>query len=140
MVNVRQWPRRPGFNPRSSHTKDYKKWYLMPPCLTLSIIRYRPKVKWVNPGKGVAPSPTLWCSSYRKGSLLVTLDYGHQLYLLYLFMLDSKKLKPFNCVETITIFMCKQISCNSFKNKITYKVFTWKLYAYPFKCVQTNDQ
>ena len=25
---------------------------------------------------GVAPSPTPWCSSYRKGSLRVTLDYG----------------------------------------------------------------
>ena len=29
--------------------------------------------------EGVAPSPTLWCSSYRKGSLRVTLDYGSQL-------------------------------------------------------------
>ena len=29
--------------------------------------------------KGVAPSPTHWCSSYRKGSLRVTLDYGRQL-------------------------------------------------------------
>ena len=26
--------------------------------------------------EGVAPSPTHWCSSYRKGSLRVTLDYG----------------------------------------------------------------
>ena len=33
--------------------------------------------------EGVAPSPTHWCSSYRKGSLRVTLDYGRQLYLLY---------------------------------------------------------
>ena len=32
--------------------------------------------------KGVVPSPTHWCSSYRKGSLRVTLDYGRQLYLL----------------------------------------------------------
>ena len=32
--------------------------------------------------KGVAPSPTPWCSSYQKGSLRVTLDYGRQLYLL----------------------------------------------------------
>ena len=31
--------------------------------------------------EGVAPSPTPWCSSYRKGSLWVTLDYGRQLYL-----------------------------------------------------------
>ena len=29
---------------------------LVPPCLTLSIIR----VKWSNPGKGVAPSPSYW--------------------------------------------------------------------------------
>ena len=28
--------------------------------------------------EGVAPSPTHWCSSYRKGSLRVTLDYGRQ--------------------------------------------------------------
>ena len=32
--------------------------------------------------EGVAPSPTPWCSSYRKGNLRVTLDNGHQLYLL----------------------------------------------------------
>ena len=32
--------------------------------------------------EGVAPSPTPWCSSYRKGSLRDTLDYGRQLYLL----------------------------------------------------------
>ena len=31
-----------------------KKWYFMPPCLTLSIIRYGSRVKWSNPGKGVA--------------------------------------------------------------------------------------
>ena len=59
---------------RLSHTKKLKKWYLMPPCLTLSIIRYGSRVKWRNPGKGVASSPTLWCSSFRKGSLWVTLD------------------------------------------------------------------
>ena len=41
-----------------------KKWYLMPPCLTLSIIRYRSRIKWRNPGKGVVPSPIPWCSSY----------------------------------------------------------------------------
>ena len=35
---------------------------------------------------GSAPSPTHWCSSYRKGSLRVTLDYGRQLYLLYIYI------------------------------------------------------
>ena len=43
-----------------------KKWYLMPPCLTLSIIRYGSRVKWSNPGKGVVPSPTPWCSKLSK--------------------------------------------------------------------------
>ena len=33
--------------------------------------------------EGVAPSPIPWCSSYRKGSLRVTLDYGRQLYFTY---------------------------------------------------------
>ena len=52
-----------------------KKWYLMPLCLTLNIIRYRSRVKLSNPRKGVAPSPTPWCSSYRKGKLGVTFEY-----------------------------------------------------------------
>ena len=43
-----------------------KKWYLMPPCLTLSIIRYGSRVKWHNTGKGVALSPTPWCSKLLK--------------------------------------------------------------------------
>ena len=61
-----------------------KKWYLMPPCLTLSINRHGSRVKWRNPGKRVAPFLTPWCSSYRKGNLQVTLDYGRQLYFLQL--------------------------------------------------------
>ena len=39
MVSVHQWSGRLQFNPRSSHTKDSKKWYFMPTCLMLSIIR-----------------------------------------------------------------------------------------------------
>ena len=62
-----------------------KKWYLILPCLTLSIIRYVSRVKWSNPAKGVVPPPTPRCSSYWKGSFRVALDYGHQLYLLLLF-------------------------------------------------------
>ena len=51
--SVHKWSVRPGFNSRSSHTKDSKKWYLLPPSLTLSIIRYGSMVKWSNPGNGV---------------------------------------------------------------------------------------
>ena len=78
-VFVPQWSWRPGFNPRSSHTKDFfKKWYLIPPCLTLRIIRYVSRVKRSNPEKGVAPSSTPWCSSYWKGNLWLALDYSFQ--------------------------------------------------------------
>ena len=52
--------------------------------LTLSNIRYVSRVKWSNSGKRVAPSPTSWCSSYWKRSLLVALDYGHQVYFTYM--------------------------------------------------------
>ena len=78
-ASVRQWSGRPEFNLRSRHTKDFKNgtWYL----LTLSNIRYVSRVKWTSPGKGVASSPTPRCSSYWKGSFLVALDYGHQLFL-----------------------------------------------------------
>ena len=38
----------------------------MPTCLTLSIIRYGSRVKRSNPGKGVVPSPTPWCSKLSK--------------------------------------------------------------------------
>ena len=51
-----------------------KKWYSMPPCLTLSIIWWGSRVKWSNPGKRVAPSPTPRCRSCRKGSRWVTLN------------------------------------------------------------------
>ena len=49
--------------------KRLKKWYLMPPCLALTIIKYVSRVKWSNPGKGVAPSPTPRCCSYLKREL-----------------------------------------------------------------------
>ena len=48
-----------------------KKWYLIPTYLSFRIIRYVSRVKWSNPGMGVVPSPTPWCSSYWKGSLQV---------------------------------------------------------------------
>ena len=69
-----------------------QKWYLTPPCLTLSLIRYESMIKWSNPRKGVVLSTTPSCSSYLKGSLLVTLDYSGQLYLLniHLYRLSEK--------------------------------------------------
>ena len=72
---VHQWLWRPGFYLR------HKKWYLVPPCLTLSFNRYISRVKWSNPGKGVMPCPTTQCSSYWKGIHRVVLDYSCQHYL-----------------------------------------------------------
>ena len=49
--------------------KEKKKRYFMPPCLTLSIIKYGSKVKWSNPGKRVVPSPHLHVVAIEKGAL-----------------------------------------------------------------------
>ena len=49
-IMVRVFANRLGFNPASNYTKDFK-WYLIPPCQTLSIIRYGSRIKWSNPGK-----------------------------------------------------------------------------------------
>ena len=72
-----------------------KKWNLTPPCLTLSNIRYGSRVKWSNPWKGVAPSPTPWCSSYRKGSLRAISYYSHQLYFTYTYNSSITALSKF---------------------------------------------
>ena len=76
--------------PQVESYQRLKKWYSIIPCLTLSIIRYISRVKSSNPGEEVVPSPTPWCSSYRKGSLRVTLDYGRQLYLYYIINLQIR--------------------------------------------------
>ena len=49
--------------------------------LNTQYYKVRIKGKVEQSREGVAPSPKPWCSSYRKGSLRVTLDYGRQLYL-----------------------------------------------------------
>ena len=41
--------------------------------------KVRIKLKWINHGKVITPSPTPWCCSYWKRSLRVTFDYGRQL-------------------------------------------------------------
>ena len=55
--------------------------------------------------EGVAPSPTPWCSSYRKGSLRVTLDYRRQLYL-YIYLI-LKLFFNFDDVKKIDTTICK---------------------------------
>ena len=69
-----------------------QKWYLMPPCLTLNIIRYKVRVEWSNIWNRIVLSPSPRCSSYWKGSFRVTLDQGHQLYFLLVFLSVSLNL------------------------------------------------
>ena len=88
-----------------------QKWYLMPPCLTLSIIRYGSRVKWSNPGKGVVPFPTPWCSSYQKGGLWVNLDYGCQLY--FINMWNNKNLNNRFICGLIHFCVCVCVWYNS---------------------------
>ena len=61
----------------------------------LNTQHYKVRIKGkVEPSReGVAPSPTSWCSSYRKGSLRVTLDYGRQLYFMKLILAVKSKTK-----------------------------------------------
>ena len=112
----------------ASYQRLLKKWYLIPPCLTLSNIRDVSRVKWSNPGKGVAPSPTPWCSSSWKGSLLVTLDYGRQLY----FYIGCKKKKrnfafvtqlPWSLIILLPVLVRPRVFQLAVK---LAKIFEWK--------------
>ena len=75
---------RPGFNSQVELYQRLKKWCLMPPCSTLSIISYGSRVKWRNLGKGIAAYRTHRCCSYWKGSLRVAHDNGRQVNFFFL--------------------------------------------------------
>ena len=94
-----------------------KKWYLMPPCLTLSMIRYGSRVKWSSPGKGVAPSPTPCWSSYRKGNPRVTLDYGHQLTFTW----------SHDCLLRIIVRTRQLRHCRKNKDELISDILLWTL-------------
>ena len=59
-----KWLGRPGFNPRSSHTKVSKKCYLMPSYSKHRIISYRGKDNMEQSRGRNNPSSTPQCSSY----------------------------------------------------------------------------
>ena len=74
-----KWIRKPGSNLRSNYTKDSKKWYLIPLCLTLSIIWIN--AKWINPGKWLALSSTIGVAAIQKGDFRSPCTNGHKIYL-----------------------------------------------------------
>ena len=90
---------------------------MLPPCLTLSIIRYRLRVKWSNSGNGVVPFPTPRCSSYWKGSLQFALDYSYQLYFyLYICYAYSWYISNFN-YQLLKLFFSLEITTTISKHK-----------------------
>ena len=52
----------------------------MSTCLTLSVIRYLPRVKWRNPGKGVVVVVHLAVVAVENGAFRVHFDYDQQLW------------------------------------------------------------
>ena len=93
-----------------------KKWYLLPPCLTLSIIRYGSRVKWSNPGKGVAHSPTPWCSSYRKGAFGLPSTKVANFTLLTIL-----RLKNIYSISYTQLFLMQIIYCSIASSILLYK-------------------
>ena len=77
--SVCQWSGRLGFNPRLNHMKD-SKMVLDVSLLNTQYSKVWIKGEWSNPEKGVAPSPTPWCSSYWKGSFWVAINYSWPIY------------------------------------------------------------
>ena len=71
------------------------------------------------------PSPTSWFSSYQKGSLWVTLDNGHQLYLLFI----STRLIGWLCFRN-----CAQVYI-SWYNPVS---LSRKIEHHPYGCSQIN--
>ena len=89
-----------------------KKWYLMPPSLTLSIIRYGSRIRWSNPGEGVVPSPTPWCISYRKGAFRspLTTVANFTTYNSYLLILDADAYIYVYIITMLVVFYFRLIS------------------------------
>ena len=101
-----------------------KEWYLIPPCLKLSIIRYVSRVKWSNPEKGIAPSPTPRCSTYWKGSFQVTLDCGCQLYFYFIQLLVFDK-NTWNHTTVCKLFVSVKWYQVFLSNTINLYTVTW---------------
>ena len=100
-----------------------QKWYLMPPCLTLSTVRYRSRIKWSNPENGVASSSTLRCCSYWKESYLVAHYSGRQL-------IDIVYWKQTKYLTTLHFGLPSQVSFTIFPIVSIDSSFVWAIFPF----------
>ena len=102
----------------------------------LNTQHYKVRIKGkVEPSReGVAPSPTSWCSSYRKGSLRVTLDYGRQLYFTYI-----SENYPFVLFLICCLFYLYSIKCLVIFNKAIFGSVWLCFYRHMNLCGLFND-
>ena len=104
MNSVHSWSRRPGFNPRLSHTKD-SKMVLDATLLNTQHYKVRIKGKVEQSREWSSAPPTPWCSSNWKGSLWVTLDFSRQLYFFYKSDLIDKMKRSFFQAAVVSILL-----------------------------------
>ena len=95
-----------GVQTRVESYQRLKTWYFTSPCLTLTNIRHGSRIKWNNPGKGVAPFPTFCWSSYWEGafvSLSTTVSQFISLYIyIYIYRCSVWSVRVTCRKETIT--------------------------------------
>ena len=104
----------------------------------LNTQHYKVRIKGkVEPSReGVAPYPTSWCSSYRKGSLRVTLDYGRQLYLLTYAKLNCLK---WNCFYLLNWNLLNR-TVFDIETVLTLSRIVWNRIVLTFNSVSTKTR
>ena len=111
--------------------KRLKKWYLIPPCLTYSIIRYISRVKWSNLGKGVPPFSTTTIEKEAFGSVSTTICIYAYIYM-YVYIDTYVYIWIYMCSPPhIYIYICVCLKVYTY----TYILILMYIYIYIYVCV-----
>ena len=91
-------------------------------------IRCVSRVKWSNPGKRGAPSPTPQYTSYWTGSLWVVLNYGRQFHKLYVYI--------YTCVYVyMYIYIYIHVCVYIYRHVYAYIYICTYVYVYLYVCM-----
>ena len=82
------------------HYQRHKRWYLIPPGLTFSIIRYISRVKRSNPGNGVASSLHLGEKYFKMSRFTKTFVFFQNLFCSYIMYVSGLLLSSENIYGT----------------------------------------